>query len=957
MKKRLLLFALVIITIFTSLPAFAIEAKAAKTMTVDELKENVIYSYKEALKLAKRNNFFQYCGTMVGYQLKALDINPDLFGLDGNLHYDHYKTMTKTSTGYKINLYPASKGTIEQTLNAITKNGTIDAYNILVGFQKGGTSPAGQKYGHVMFINGIIDGIVYFCESYNPTIDGKWHKEGTVISCSIAVFADYYKRACTQFEGIVHFSFPCDCKTYNNDGTCKNCNTPFNFEATKSEITGIYATKKAINPSTTPYAVAKDTSFKYAAGDAIEPIAKYTNAHGNSWYEVKYGNGKTGYLPASELELIANYFLDTELYITVNPQDGKKTVPLRNLPCSENTCKNVHEIAHYSKGKELKVLRIAQNKEDNWWYEVESVSNPKERGWIYCANTLVSRHCNESNSVITGSLPSIVSKASRDLNNSIKTNYSNIVSVTAAIYNGTNASGTPVYSGSMNVGAKSVNLKGSTVNKALKFEKLTEGNQYTLLITANLAYGYLDPTEKSLAAHYYSVNKQWTFTVNSSGQQPNPNNTLTIYYDANGGTITPPTSTGIKYKVNTSAGIKVRSGPGTGNGQIGGYNNGATVTVLETQKMSDYTWGKIDYNGKEGWIALGEWMQKLDTVSDHKFYLNGSTVYYKDTSAPAYTRWKYGQKDEYGLYNNTTFALYRDGYTFVGWSLSPDGGTIFDQDAVMTPESIVPEIATASKTVTMYAIWQKIGCDHTYDSRSDDDKHWEECSKCGEKQNEANHKWEIVLANDGSILGGTKSHYYRCQACDKIKHEAHVYNSTCDTLCAVCQSPNSKREPVHTYSTVHDTNAHWQQCTKCGETTEPIEHTFGKWETITEATCTQGGEYHSKCTVCERIRYAFTSTISHNYSSHIEGRYTIFTCIYCGDSYTEIIIPIYGSGDFDGNETVDANDAIYILMHTFFASDYPVNQNADFDKNGVVDANDAIYLLMHTFFPADYPLQ
>lgn len=61
-------------------------------------------------------------------------------------------------------------------------------------------------------------------------------------------------------------------------------------------------------------------------------------------------------------------------------------------------------------------------------------------------------------------------------------------------------------------------------------------------------------------------------------------------------------------------------------------------------------------------------------------------------------------------------------------------------------------------------------------------------------------------------------------------------------------------------------------------------------------------------------------------------------------------------GDVDGNESVDKDDAIYLLMHSFFPEDYPINQEADYNGNGMVDKDDAIHLLMYTFFPDDYPL-
>ncbi len=66
--------------------------------------------------------------------------------------------------------------------------------------------------------------------------------------------------------------------------------------------------------------------------------------------------------------------------------------------------------------------------------------------------------------------------------------------------------------------------------------------------------------------------------------------------------------------------------------------------------------------------------------------------------------------------------------------------------------------------------------------------------------------------------------------------------------------------------------------------------------------------------------------------------------------------PTYLPGDFDGNETVDENDADYLLGYLLFPEWYPISIPADLDGNETVDENDADYLLGYLLFPEWYPL-
>ena len=66
------------------------------------------------------------------------------------------------------------------------------------------------------------------------------------------------------------------------------------------------------------------------------------------------------------------------------------------------------------------------------------------------------------------------------------------------------------------------------------------------------------------------------------------------------------------------------------------------------------------------------------------------------------------------------------------------------------------------------------------------------------------------------------------------------------------------------------------------------------------------------------------------------------------------------AGDMDGNNELNTNDAVYLLLHVMFdEEDYPIADGAFTDVNGsgTVNTDDAVYLLLHVMFGAeDYPI-
>lgn len=211
MYKRILALVMSFAMLFTAI-AFGVCAEETEDARIRTQIKRV---YRRVLYTTGRSSLNGFCGLMTSYQLWALGVTPYPLTQDGKNMYDYYKNAELSAAGYDVDVYPAKEYSLEEALNMVTHCGTRNAYNIMVGFQRTNTA-AGSIYGHAMVIHAILDGTVYFVEGFHTSLGGP---EGSVITCSISQFADFYNEWCV-YEGLVVFGnkeYTDFCETYATD--------------------------------------------------------------------------------------------------------------------------------------------------------------------------------------------------------------------------------------------------------------------------------------------------------------------------------------------------------------------------------------------------------------------------------------------------------------------------------------------------------------------------------------------------------------------------------------------------------------------------------------------------------------------------------------------------------------------------------------------------------------------
>ena len=193
--KSAFICVLVAVVLLAALPMSA----QAQT-EADAVRNKIASDYQSALAATGMESLHGYCGLMTSWQLYLMGINSSLITADGNKQYDYYCQRRYTTGGHKIRAYSAEDYTLEEALYAATDYGQTDAYNLLAGFEQTNTE-AGAVYGHAVVIYAILDGMVYFTESFDMPFG---NAEGQAICLSIATFAQYYD-GWTVFEGLINF--------------------------------------------------------------------------------------------------------------------------------------------------------------------------------------------------------------------------------------------------------------------------------------------------------------------------------------------------------------------------------------------------------------------------------------------------------------------------------------------------------------------------------------------------------------------------------------------------------------------------------------------------------------------------------------------------------------------------------------------------------------------------------
>ncbi len=286
MKQRITAFLLSLVMLF-SVCAMNVSASGS------DIRDDTAADYKTALSLAKASSFYGHCNLATAYQLLAIGVYKG--GLDfsgaGNQWYSHFSSVSKTSGGYSVITIGG-----KNCLYDLTKQYGNELYNIVYCLGTGGSS--GSK--HCLLIRAIINGQVYFADSFGCTYGGTYYPEGACTVLSLDRFVSSYKEMNGDALGCVYFT---------NGSTAQKPDSSENGKTEETFVPGSYTiTASALNVRDKA-----DISGKVLGLLANMEIVTVTEVQQN-WGKIQY-QGQTGWICLSR---------DGNDYVFWNGKDEKE---------------------------------------------------------------------------------------------------------------------------------------------------------------------------------------------------------------------------------------------------------------------------------------------------------------------------------------------------------------------------------------------------------------------------------------------------------------------------------------------------------------------------------------------------------------------------------------------------------------------------------------------------------
>ena len=168
-------------------------------LTAEQIVAQINATYSE-MRADRGYSYSGWCGQYVKDMLNYLGVGYYGSGsYNGNQWYYTLITDGVTRFGYKQVKYPGG----DSLNNILADNGGV-AYNIVLTFNAFYSSSSGYvPYGHVVFINAIIDGVVYFSESFTSRFSGA---EGSAQAKTFQQFVNYYYSYFGEPIGAIHMT-------------------------------------------------------------------------------------------------------------------------------------------------------------------------------------------------------------------------------------------------------------------------------------------------------------------------------------------------------------------------------------------------------------------------------------------------------------------------------------------------------------------------------------------------------------------------------------------------------------------------------------------------------------------------------------------------------------------------------------------------------------------------------